>query len=79
MDEAFRIAAEEAAHIARHLPIAQAEWLGRYDRDDEEWCPPRLALAMVRTGLIRADDMEGGYLLTELGLAVRQHLMESKP
>lgn len=78
MDEASRIAADDALHIARHLPIAQAEWLAIYDRDDEEWCPPRVALAMVRTGLIRADDMDGGYLLTPLGLAVRQHLMEAR-
>jgi hypothetical protein len=67
---------EEAWSIARRLPFSQEEWLARHDPADPEWCPARMTIAFLRMGLISPDEVEGGYLLTPLGLAVRSHLKD---
>lgn len=70
--------ADIALTIASRLRHSeQGDWISRHDPADPEWCPPRMVLAFLRLGLVVNDDVEGGYLFTPLGLAVRAHLLEN--
>jgi len=64
----------EIARGVRFTPVGN--WLERFDPDDEEHCPARIAMELVRRKLAVPDDDLGGYKLTPLGLNVAQQLRD---
>lgn len=66
---------DEAISIARRLPLSIEEWLTEEDPAGT-WLPSRQTVIALRLNLIKADDMEGGFRLTDLGNEVRNILMQ---
>lgn len=64
----------EVVREVRFTPVG--DWLERYDQNDEEHCPARIVMELVRRRLAVPDDELGGYKLTPLGLNVAQQLRD---
>ena len=65
----------DTARGLRFTPVGN--WLERYDPNDPEHCPPRIAMELVRRELAVPDEEYGGYRLTAFGLNVAHELREA--